>query len=104
MSDKPLSEQYRLSAKDWVDKDTAANLLEETKSATLSQMMVAQGDMPVSKAEMLVKASIPWKNFITHMVEARHEANMAKVKLEWIRMRHSEQQSQEATARAERRL
>jgi hypothetical protein len=102
MSD--LSEQFRLAAKAWVDLDSAASLLEETKSAVLSQRMSALGDMPVSRAELTVKATPEWEDFITRMVSAREAANLAKVKLEWLRMRFSEQQSAEATARAERRL
>jgi len=100
----PISEKFRLVAKEWVELDAAASLLEETKSATLSQMMVAQGDMPVSKAEMLTKASPEWEEFVVKMVEARKAANLSKVKLEYIRMQHSEEQSREATARAERRM
>jgi hypothetical protein len=103
-SNMPLSEQFRIAAKAWVDLDSAASLLEETKSAVLSQKMAALGEMPVSRAELNVKASEEWRSFVTKMVEARQAANLAKVRLEWLRMRFSEQQSFEATARAERRL
>ena len=99
-----ISEQYRLEAKNWVELDAAANILEECKSANLSQMMLANKADSVSKAEMLAKASPQWTEYVEKMVEARRQANLSKVKLEWIRMRFSEQQSQEATARAERRL
>lgn len=99
-----ISEEYRLAAKSWVDADAAASLLEECKSANLSQMMQAHGDIAVSKAEMYVKASPEWTDYITKMVNARKEANLLKVRCEWLRMRFSEQQSTEATARAERRL
>ena len=78
-ADKPLSEQYRIVAKKWVDADGAANMLEETKSAVLSKMMVDLGDMPVSKAEMQVKASDAWREHITQMVEARSQASLLKV-------------------------
>jgi hypothetical protein len=101
---RPLSEQYRLAAKTWVELDAAANLLEETKSAVLSQRMAQQGDVPVSRAELTVKASPEWAEFVTRMVKAREAANLAKVKLEWLRMRFSEAQSFEATKRAEMKL
>ena len=100
----PNSEQYRIVAKEFVDADAAANLLEELKSATLSQKMQALGEMPVSKAEMQIKASLEWKEYIEGMVAARKRANKLKAQLEYIRMRFSENQSAEATARAERRL
>lgn len=100
----PLSEQYRVVAKSWVDADAAASLLEETKSAVLSKMMLSQGDMPVSRAEMNVKASDEWREFVTKMVEAREKAALLKVKLEYIRMKFHEWQSFEATKRAEMKL
>lgn len=100
----PLSEQFRLAAKDWVDKDSAASMLEETKSAVLSQRMAALGDMAVSKAELQVKASLEWREFVEGMVRARTSANLAKVKLEWIRLKFNEWQSEAATKRAEMKL
>lgn len=102
--DAPLSEQYRVTAKSWVDADAAASLLEETKSAVLARLMLSQGDMPVSRAEMNVKASNEWREFLTKMVEAREKAALLKVKLEYIRMKFHEWQSMEATKRAEMRL
>lgn len=104
MSNLPLSEQYRLTAKEWVEADAAASLLEETKTAVLSQHMAAMGDMPVSKAEMAVKSTADWHRYLSDMVEARKKANLLKVKLEWVRMRFSEWQSAEASKRAEMRL
>ncbi|KPK13981.1 MAG: hypothetical protein AMJ56_00610 [Anaerolineae bacterium SG8_19] len=103
-SNLPLSEQFRIVAKKWVDADSAASILEETKSAFLSKSMADLGDMPVSKAEMTVKASTPWTDYITEMVEARKKAALLKVQLEYIRMQFSEWQSHEATRRAEMKL
>jgi len=103
-SNLPLSEQFRIIAKKWVEADSAASILEETKSAVLSQRMAALGDMPVSKAEMTVKASPEWSDHVTAMVKAREQASLLKVQLEYIRMKFSEWQSAEATRRAEMRL
>ena len=100
----PLSEQFRIVAKKWVDADAAANMLEETKSAVLAKRMAELGDMPVSRAEMMVKASQEWSDYISAMVEAREKAALLKVQLEYIRMRFHEWQSVEASKRAEMRL
>lgn len=102
--DQPLSEQFRIVAKRWVKADSAANLREETKSAVLAKMMSAQGDVPVNRAELRVKSSEEWFDFITNMVKAREEAAMLKVQMEYIRMRHSEWQSHAANRRAEMKL
>ena len=100
----PLSEQFRIIAERWVDQDAAASMLEETKSAVLSRMMMQTGETAVSKAEMIVKASPAWAAHVTEMVKEREKASLSKVQLEYIRMRFSEWQSFEATKRAEMRL
>ncbi|MCE2674032.1 MAG: hypothetical protein LW635_10600 [Microcystis sp. 53598_E5] len=82
-----LSEEYRLAAKEWVTADAVASLMEETKSHWFAQRVLKLG-----------------AEYIQKMVEARKEANLLKVKMEWIRMRFSERQSSEATTRAEMRL
>lgn len=103
-SNMPISEMYRITAKDWVDADAAASLLEETKTAVLAQHMKAMGDMPVSKAEMAVKSTADWHQYLTEMVEARKRANFLKVKLEYVRMKFMEWNSENATKRAEMKL
>ncbi len=101
---QPPSEQYRLAAKTWVDLDGAARLLEETKSAVLSQRQKALGDMPAAHSEREVKSSPEWADYIKRMVDARTAANLAKVRMEWCRMRFSEWISMDATRRAEMKL
>ena len=98
------SERYRLDAREWVELDAAANLLENLRSANLSQLMLGNNTDSVSRAEMLARASPQWSEYNERMVDARRKANLAKVKLEWDRMKFQEQSSAEATARAERRL
>lgn len=100
----PISEQYRLIAKRWVDADAAASLLEETKSAFLARLMLRQGDMPVSRAEMQVKGSDEWTDYITKMVRAREQAALLKAQMEYLKMKFSEELSNGATRRAEMKL
>lgn len=100
----PWSEQFRIAARHWVDADAAATLLEDCKSAFLAEKIAELGDMAHNKAEALVKASPEWKDYVTKMGAARKEANRRKVQCEYLRMKFSEWQSHEATARAERRL
>ncbi len=104
MSNLPLSEQFRIVAKKWVDAEAAATILEDTKSAVLAERMTSLGDMPVNRAETTVKASPEWREHITAIVNARKEANQLKVQMEYIRMRSGEWQSAEATKRAEMKL
>lgn len=102
--EQPWSEQFRIVAKNWVELDGAARMLEETKTAVLAQKMKQLGDKPAAHAERDVKASEEWHDFIKQIVEARTAANLAKVKMEYVRMKFSEWNSMDATARAEMRL
>ncbi len=97
----PLSEQYRIAAEAWVDKEAAANVLEETKSAFLAQEKVKLGDIPDAHSERIVKASMAWLDYITSITNARRAANLAKVRMDVIRMRFWEYNSHEATKRKE---
>lgn len=102
--DIPHSEKFRIISKKWVDADSAANMLEETKTSILAKRMADLGDMPVSRAEMTVKASDDWHEYIRSMVEARTKASLLKVQMEYIRMQFHEWQSREASKRAEMKL
>jgi hypothetical protein len=102
--ERPISEQFRIVARQWVEADKAANILEECKSAVLSKLMMSKGDVAVSKAEMLSKASDEWAEHLNLMVQARADANLKKVQMEFIRMQFSEWQSNDANARRERHM
>ncbi len=93
-----------MAGRTWVQLDAAATMLEEAKSAVLAQRMATLGDVPVTHAERTVKASREWEDYIKKMVKAREQANLAKVELEFIRMRAWEENSENATKRAEMRL
>jgi hypothetical protein len=100
----PWSEQFRVVAKQWVDADAAATLLEDTKSAVLAERMQAHADLAVNRAEQIVKSSPEWRDHVEKMVNARKAANRLKVQMEYLRMKFSEWQSHEATKRTEARL
>jgi hypothetical protein len=102
--DLPWSEQFRIAARHWVDAEAAASLLEDTKSAFLAQKIAELGDMPYNRAEATVKASAEWGDYVSKMTNARKEANRRKVQCEFLRMKFSEWQSHEASARTEARL
>lgn len=102
--DRPLSEEFRIIAKEWADLDAAANILEQTKSAVLSQMMAKLGEMPVSHAERQVKSTVEWSDHVKAIVDARHLADKKRLQLEYIRMKFQEWQSANANMRHEARL
>lgn len=106
--DRPISEEFRVIAKLWVTADADARLLEELKTTRLEQqkqnLIETEGDMPDSHAERRVKATPEWETYIQGMVDAKTEANMKKAHMEFLRMRFTEIQDANASARAEQRL
>ena len=100
----PISEQFRVVAKEWVTLDGAARMLEESKTAVQSQMMKALGDIPAAHAERDVKASPEWADYLNKMVEARTASNLKKVQMKYLEMKFQEWNSTAATRRAEMKL
>lgn len=103
---RPLSELYSEIGDQWADADAAATLLEDLKSAFLSQKMqdhIACG-LAVSKAEAAVKASQEWNDYVIKATTARKNANKLRVKLEVIKMRSWENTNQEANNRMASRI
>mgnify|MGYP003347377686 CR=1 FL=1 len=103
-SERPISEQFRIVAKKWVDADAAANLLEDTKSSVLSQLIMKQIGVPVTRAEHVARASQDYLDHIAAMVEARKQANLLKVQMEFLKMRFHEWNSSDANQRAEKKF
>jgi hypothetical protein len=103
-----LSELYRLAGEEWADAHTAAKLLEELKTATLSKMknklMGEMGSMSEAKADRLVRSSDDWDKYIRDMLAAENKAIKLKVKLKSLEIANSERIDQGANHRAERRF
>lgn len=102
--ERPISEEFRIAAKEWVEADKLASLAEELKSAKLSEMILRDAGLSVNRAEAQAKASVEWREYIADMVQKRANANLARVKQKWVEMRFSEWQSNDANARRERHM
>mgnify|MGYP003387243462 CR=1 FL=1 len=107
-NERPLSEQFRIVAKQYVDAESAARMLSEMKTTTLEQKkqaLIADAPaMPDSHAERMVKASPEWAEYIQEMVIAETKANRLKFQLEYIRMRSIERSSANKLTAAEMRM
>lgn len=103
----PLSELYAEIGEQWAKADAHATILEDTKSAFLNQRimeLIQSSSMAHNRAESQVKASEEWVERIRETVGARLDANLLWVKLNSIKMAHSEWQSDEANQRVQARL
>lgn len=85
---------------DWVDKNAAAEILEETKKTVLAEQM---GGYQGSNAERERKAlaDAVYRLHLVNMVTARKEANRARVRYDSVRVLAEMRRTQESTRRAE---
>jgi NMD protein affecting ribosome stability and mRNA decay len=88
------------TGEDWVDKNAAAEILEETKKSVLAELMNAL-EGPKTEREARALADPTYRLHITNMVTARKEANRARVKYDSMRVLAEMRRTQESTRRAE---
>lgn len=86
---------------DWADKESAAELLEETRKTILAELVNQAEGSSMAAKENLALADPAYKLHITKMVSARKEANRAKVKYDAVRVLAEMRRTQESTRRAE---
>lgn len=90
---------------DWAYKKEAADLLEETKSATRAEITnrrrAMDPELSRKEAEDLALGSPEWLEHINAMVVARRDANIARARYDAARARFEAMRTKEATRRAE---
>ena len=104
---RPQSEVYREAAMRHQALDAAARLLEDTKSAVFSQRCLrfeGAGEKSQAAKETAVRASDFWLDYCRKTIDARTEANKAKVEVEYLKMVYWERAGQAATERQELRM
>lgn len=84
----------------WVDKNAAAEILEETKKSVLAELMTGF-DGPKTERESKALADPAYRLHLSSMVAARKEANRARVKYDSMRVLAEMRRTQESTRRAE---
>lgn len=89
------------SGKEWAEKNALANQLEEMKKIILSRLKSKYPTDSNANAETKAMASDEFETHITGMVEARRQADSAKVEYESRKAYVELMRSAESTRRAE---
>lgn len=88
------------AGEDWTDKESAADLLEETKKTVLAELMQNyQGS--TAERERNALADPAYKLHVANMSAARREANRAKVRYDSMKVLAELRRTQESTRRIE---
>jgi hypothetical protein len=88
----------------WADHEAAASLLEETRKVVLAELKNQSAAKSDAAAETLALADPAYRLHVTNMVNARRDANVAKVRYVSLQMLVELRRSQESTRRAEMKL
>ncbi len=89
------------AGEDWADKESAADLLEETKKSVLAELVNDAPGSTVAAKEQAALADPAYKLHLKTMVAARKEANRARVRYDAARVLAELRRTQESTRRAE---
>lgn len=97
-----ITERLRLAGEEWADCEAAASLLEETRKTVLAELM-NQVEGSVAARESTALADPVYRLHLTNMVNARREANRAKVRFDsakaWIELTRTAESSRRAEMR-----
>lgn len=96
-----IAERMRLAGEEWSDLDAAANMLEETRKSVLAELMNQSQASSMAARESDALADPAYKLHVTNMVNARKDANRARVKYDTARAWVELVRTSEATKRAE---
>lgn len=98
-----IAERMRLAGEEWSDLDAAANMLEESRKSILAELINQASGGSIAAREYEALANPAYKLHITNMVNARREANRARVKYDTAKAWVELVRTSEATKRAEMR-
>ena len=99
-----LRERLEELGTDWADKKAAAESFEETKKVMLARLMKASDESTAAGKEREALASQDYEEHIKIMINARKEADKAKVRYECAKVYIEMLRSLESTKRAEMQL
>lgn len=97
------TEQFRLAAVAWAHANGEADRMEHMRKVILGEL-VNQISGPIGKAEHEANAHPNYIAHIEQMTAARTKANIAKAKMESMRMRFDGWRTVNATKRAEMKV
>ncbi len=92
------------AGEDWADKQAAADLLEETRKTVLARFINQIENGSMAARESLALADPGYGLHLVNMVNARHEANRARVNYDARKVLAELRRTEQSTRRAEMTL
>lgn len=101
-----LAERFRLVAEEYAEVDAAFYMLENTRTSIAAELAlkeIAKGT-PVSKAELIAKASAEYREHVTKAGDTKHRANVLRARMDYLRMRERKEDRESWNERSERKM
>ena len=95
-------ERWRLRAAEWLDLQSAADLLRETKNDVFAQIASSMPGSSNAEKERNARCSTEWEDFRNKMIDAEDKARRARMRVKYEDMRFREWQTNSANSRKER--
>lgn len=102
MDPQKLSHEIYTAGESWAEAEAAAQLLEETRKTVLSQIKSKYDGSDAAK-ETLALATPEYREHLERMVNARRDANKARVRWDSLKIHADLVRTKAASARAEMR-
>lgn len=107
--ERPLSEQYRVVAKQFAEAYGQASFMENTRTGMLARMVKkrlasANAKTSIAAAEADAKASDEWFAFNQELAKAKERVEILRAQKKYIEMQGWEQTNANADTRTERRM
>lgn len=95
-------ERWRLRAAEWLDAQSAADLLRETKNDVFAEIKSRMDGKSEAERDRLARVSQEWKDFRNKMIEAESEARRLKLRMKYEEMLFDAYRTEAANSRQER--
>ncbi len=97
-----LVEKYRLACAEWLDKQKAADILEDTKKIVFAEICSGIDASSEAAKSRLAMISQDWKDHTAKTSEANHEARRARMIVRLRQMEFDAWRTEAANSRNER--
>lgn len=104
--ERSIAERFRQVAEEHAEVDAAFYMLENTRTSLAAELAlkeIAKG-MPVSKAELIAKASPEYREHVSKAGDAKHRANVLRARMDYLRMRERKEDRESWNERSERKM
>ena len=104
--EQSIAERFRQVGEEHAEVDAAFYMLENTRTSVAAELALKEiaNGLPVSKAELIAKASQEYRDHVNKAGDMKHRANVLKARMDYLRMRERKEDREAWNERTERKM